>query len=459
MAKPQHTLPVTTGDRLELTVETQGASGDGICRHQGYTLFVPGGLPGDKVLGEIAKTTPRFGVAQVIEMLTPSPDRVEPPCPVFARCGGCKLQNYAYEKQMRFKMQVVTDALERIAKIAPPDDIEVVPAARPYGYRNKASFAVAGRAGQPQLGFFSEGTHAVADSPSCDILHPAINEAKEWIRLLLAKHRISIYDEKKHRGFFRGLVIRHSESTRDTLVGLVTAKGKFPGPFFNDLKNPEFIQRFQVQGIVQNLNLKDTNVILGERTRALWGQNAFTERLGGLTFQLSLGSFFQVNTEQTEALYGLLERWLLPGEGTILDAYCGSGGIALWLANKGRRVLGVEEFGPAVEDAKKSAELNAITSCEFVKGTVEEILPALPEEDAPQTVIVDPPRKGCSELALNAIQRLAPKQILYVSCNPSTLARDLALLTDYKIANLAVVDLFPQTQHVETLVSLIRDKD
>ncbi len=457
MAKPQHSLPVAKGDRLELEVETQGASGDGICRHEGYTLFLPDALPGDRVLAEIEKTTPRFGVARVAEMRTPSPHRIEPPCPVFAHCGGCKLQHFAYEQQIKFKQQVVLDALERIGKIAPPRNIETVPAARAYGYRNKASFAVAGNAGAPLLGFFAEGTHAVADSPTCDILHPAINEAKEWIRLLLAKHRISLYDEKKHKGFLRGLMIRHSERTKDTLVGLVTAKGKFPGPFFNDLKNPEFLKRFQVTGIVQNLNDKNTNVILGERSRALWGKNAFTERLDDLTFQLSLGSFFQVNTEQTERLYELLQRWLLPGEGAVLDAYCGSGAIALWLANKGRRVIGIEEFAPAVADAKASAALNGISNCEFVKGTVETVLPALPEDDTPETVIVDPPRKGCSETALNAILRLAPRQILYVSCNPATLARDLAHLKGYQIERLAVVDLFPQTQHVETLVSLIRE--
>jgi len=347
MAKPKSIIPVKTGDRLELTIETQGSSGDGISRHEGYTLFVPGSLPGDRILGEISKTTPRFGIVKVLERLTLSESRIAPPCPVFPECGGCKLQDLRYDQQMQFKVGVVTDSLRHIAKIPPPEDIKTLPAERPYHYRNKGSFAVSLKDKKLEIGFYRQGTHEVADSDSCDILLAPINGAKEWVRELLEKHRVHIYDEKTRKGFLRGIVIRHSETTLETLIGFITTKGRFSKPFMEELKNSKNLERFHVAGVVQNLNEQNTNIILGSQSRLLWGKTYFTDQLDGLKFRLSLGSFFQVNSPQSVKLYKVIQNWAESGEGKILDAYCGSGGISLWLARAGLPVVGIEEFAPA----------------------------------------------------------------------------------------------------------------
>lgn len=456
MAKPSHTIPVKVGDQLELTVETQGSSGDGICRHEGYTLFVPDGLPGDKVKGEISKVTPRFGVAQVVERLEASPHRVEPPCPVFSECGGCKLQDLHYDQQMAFKVRVVSEALEHIGKITPPDPIKTLPAERPFNYRNKGSFAVALKEKKLQVGFYQQGTHEVADSATCDILLSPINEVKEHIRALVEKHKVLIYSEKWKKGLLRGIIVRHSEATSETLIGFVTTKGRLPNPFMKELTNPEFTERFHVTGIVQNLNDRDTNAIFGKNTRTLWGKDRFADELDGLKFNLSLGSFMQVNSQQATKLYETIGQWVTPGKGKVLDAYCGSGGISLWLARAGLSVIGIEEFPDAIENAKESAQLNGIATCEFLTGTVEKHLPKIVEAENIDTVIVDPPRKGCSDEVVQSILKIAPEQIVYVSCNPATLARDLKNMEPYRIEDMVVVDMFPQTQHVETAVLLKR---
>ncbi len=456
MAKTKSIIPVKTGDRLELTIETQGSSGDGICRHQGYTLFVPGSLPGDRVMGEISKTTTRFGVVRVLERLQPSEFRIAPPCPVFPECGGCKLQDLRYDRQMQFKVGVVTDSLRHIGRMTPPETIRTLPADRPYHYRNKGSFAVSLKNKKLEIGFYRQGTHEVADSDSCDILLAPINGVKEWIRGLLEKHRVHIYDEKTRKGFLRGIVVRHSETTLETLIGFVTTKGRFSKPFMEELQDSKNLQRFHVVGVVQNLNEQNTNIILGQQTRLLWGKSYFTDQLDGLKFRLSLGSFFQVNSPQSVKLYKVIQEWAKPGDGKVLDAYCGSGGISLWLARAGLQVVGIEEFAPAIEDAKESAKMNGIESCEFLSGTVEKHLPRFTEGETIDTVIVDPPRKGCSEKVINSLLKISPERIIYVSCNPSTLARDLSRMDSYHIEDMVVIDMFPQTQHVETAVLLRR---
>ena len=455
MAKLKLNIPVKRGDRLELDVETLASSGDGLCRHEGYTLFTPGGVPGDKVLGKVIKITPRFGVVDVLKRIELSKDRIDPPCPVFFKCGGCKFQDLNYEKQLQFKVQVVKDSLQRIAGLDTPENIKTIPADSGYEYRNKGSFAIQGKGGKPAIGFYAEGSHNIADSTTCDILLPAINDTKEWIRQLLIKHDISIYNESNYRGLLRGLIIRHSTSTGETLVGLVTYKGRFPRGFLTDLTQEKVLKQLGIVGMIQNTNLKNTNVILGNENRVLWGKNHFTEKLGELTFHLSLGSFFQIHSKQAEKLYSLISQWTEKAEDqTIIDAYSGSGGIALWLAKQGRNVIGIEKYEPAMEDAKLSAENNGLSNCQFLTGTVEEHAITL---DKPiHTFIVDPPRKGCSETVIQTLLESKPEQIIYVSCNPSTLARDLERLEEYKVQEIRVIDMFPQTQHIETAILAIR---
>lgn len=453
MAKLKLNIPVKKGDRLELDVETLASSGDGLCRHEGYTLFAPGGLPGDRVLGKVIKITPRFGVVDILKRIELSKDRVDPPCPVFFKCGGCKFQDLSYEKQLAFKVQVVKDSLQRIAHIETSGEIEIIPADAEYQYRNKGSFAVQGKGGKPQIGFYAVGSHDIADSTVCDILLPRINETKEWLRQLVEKHDISIYQERHFRGLLRGLIIRHSPSTGETLVGLVTYKGRFPRGFLAELSQEDNLKKLGIVGLIQNINMQNTNVILGPENRVLWGKNRYRENLGGLDFHLSLGSFFQVHSQQAEKLYTLIDQWTGEGQ-TVIDAYSGSGGIALWLAKQGRNVIGIEKFASAMEDARLSAESNGLSNCRFLTGTVEEHVPTL--DETVHTFIVDPPRKGCSDEVIQALLEAKPEQIIYVSCNPSTLARDLERLDGYRIRDIRAIDMFPQTQHVETAVRLTK---
>ena len=455
MAKRKLNIPVKRGDRLELDVETLASSGDGLCRHSGYTLFTPGGLPGDRIRGKVIKTTPRFGVVDVFERMQLSKDRIDPPCPVFYKCGGCKFQDLSYEKQLEFKIQVVRDSINRIGGIELPKKIEAFAAEQQYHYRNKGSFAVQGKTSDPKIGFYSEGSHNVADSAVCGILLEPINKTKEWLRYLLKKNQISIYHEEHHRGLVRGLVIRHSESTGETLVGLVTNEGRFPRNFLVELTKENELKKLGIVGLIQNINPQTTNVILGKENKILWGEKRFTDKLDNLNFHLSLGSFFQIHSAQTLTLYNLIHNWVEHAqEKTIVDAYSGSGGIALWLAAKGKNVVAIEQFEPAMEDARLSAKTNGINNCQFLTGNAEELVPRVASEEKVHTFIIDPPRKGCSESVLKTLIKSKPEQIIYISCNPSTLARDLERLEGYHIHDLRIVDMFPQTQHIETAVLL-----
>ena len=251
------------------------------------------------------------------------------------------------------------------------------------------------------------------------------------------------------------MIIRHSASTGETLVGLVTYKGRFPRGFLAELTQEDHLKKLGIVGLIQNINMQNTNVILGSEERVLWGKNRYRENLGGLNFHLSLGSFFQVHSEQAEKLYTLISQWTEESQ-TVVDAYSGSGGIALWLAKQGRDVVGIEKFAPAMEDARLSAESNGLSNCRFLTGTVEEHAPAL--DETPHTFIVDPPRKGCSETVIQTLIDTHPQQIIYISCNPSTLARDLERLDGHRIRDIQLIDMFPQTQHVEIAVRLTRKR-
>ncbi len=453
VAKNTFQIPVKVRDRIELNVENLASSGDGVCHFQGYTLFVPSGLPGDRVRVSVTKTTPRFGVTQIMQVLEPSPQRVEPSCKVFWDCGGCKLQHLDYEQQMEFKVQTVRDALERIGKIALDVDIESVAAESPYHYRNKGSFALGHRRGKPSIGFYKEGTHDVVDSNTCDTLLEPINAIKEWIRSIMQQSRLSIYHEKNHKGLLRGIVIRHSPETKQSLLGLITTTGDFPERFPEQLLHKKSLIDLGIVGVVRNINNFKTNVIFGNKTETMWGQDFITDKLGDLEFQLSLTSFFQINPFQSVKLYDCIKEWVLQKPGEVLDAYCGNGGISLWLAKAGIGVTGVDDSAASIADAKESAKRNDLPNCRFVEGTLEKHL----EEhgiDPQCTLIVDPPRKGCSEQVMDGIIKSGVERMIYVSCNPATLARDLARLTDHTIRAIKVIDMFPQTAHVETAVLL-----
>ncbi|CCQ89317.1 putative enzyme [Nitrospina gracilis 3/211] len=457
LAKQKLEIPVHVGDDVELEVESLASSGDGVTHHHGYTLFVPHTLPQDRVKARITKTTKRFGVTRVIKRLHSTPDRVDAPCAVFPECGGCKIQDWDYSKQMEFKVRQVQDALAHVGGLNVAVGIDPVPADQPLHYRNKANYAIEKRGKKPSIGFYRQGTHHVVDHVECHTLMEPITAIKEWLRGLIESHSLSIYNERRHTGFLRGLVVRHSAATGEALVGLVTTHGEFSRKFMDDLTDEARLKSFGIQGVIHNINRSKTNVILGHENITLWGQDFFREKLGELEFHLSLPSFFQINPYQSVKLYGIVQSWVEGTDGSVLDAYCGNGGISLWLAKAGCEVVGIDSAASNIEDAEQSAHLNGITTCRFLNMPLERAFQLKEELAAVKTVVLDPPRKGCSQEVVTGILEMKPDRIIYVSCNPATLARDLALMQGYAVRAIKVIDMFPQTQHVETAVLLERE--
>src|SRR3972149_386066 len=457
MAKPKFKIPVKCGEKFELSVEDIASSGDGISHYKGYTLFVPQTVKGDRVFVEVIKTTPRFGVTRPIKLITHSTDRIEPECPIYFECGGCQLQHIKYDEQMEFKKKAVKDSLERIGKIKLEFKPEIIPARQPFFYRNKGIFSLKRTRKGLKVGFFAKGTHNVVDIKNCPVLLEPINKIKEAIRRSIENKNVSVYNELYHKGFLRSLIIRQSAKTKEILIGLVTTEGNFDSSFIQDIAeiNVTLKGNYKLVGIVQNINTLKTNVILGTENRLLWGRDYLNESLGGINYQLSLASFFQINPYQTETLLKTVEEMLTGVKGTILDTYCGIGSMTLRLAKHFDSVIGIEENETAIENALKSAERNGIKNCSFLAGTTERYLKNFEETSDIGAIILNPPRKGCSEEVLNSILKIKPEKIVYVSCNPSTLSRDLNKLSQiYEIKKVKVIDMFPQTVHMETVVLL-----
>jgi 23S rRNA (uracil1939-C5)-methyltransferase len=451
----KNNIPVKIGDQIELVVEAMASSGDGIARHDGYTIFLPSGILLDRVKAEISKTTPRFANAKIIEIIQSSSFRATPPCPVFPHCGGCRFQDLNYEQQMEFKVKTVSDALRRIGGIEPSIEIKPFPADNPWSYRNRARFSISKSKGKINLGFLSRGSHQIVDSHQCGILIDPINEIKEWLRTILQENDISIFDSRRRKGFLGGLVIHHSESTGESIIGFLTTRGHFSKTVKAAICNPQMLEKFGIVGAIQTISPRKTTITPNGENRVLWGQSYLKEKLNDVTWKLSLGSFFQVNPKQTIKLYDLVRNWACQDlNNLVVDAFCGNGGISLWLAKAGLHVLGIEESKLAVNDARESAKLSEFQNCQFLAGKAEDHLTNLQTDKPIGTIIVDPPRQGCSPKVVQSIIDIAPKQIIYVSCNPATLARDLAKLNSYQIQDICVVDMFPQTQHVETAVLL-----
>ena len=450
-------IPVKTGDQIELVVEAMASSGDGICRHDGYTIFLPSGILQDRVVAEIIKTAPRFATAKTKEIVQSSPFRETPPCPVFPICGGCRFQDLTYDQQMKFKINTVFDALRRIGGIETSVEIQSKPADKPWLYRNRARFSIHKNKGKINIGFLRRGSHQVVDSNQCGILIDPINDIKEWIRLILQDHDISIFDSRRRKGFLGGLVIHHSESTGESLIGFLTTRGNFSKKLISSICDPDMLKKFGIVGVLQTISPRKTIITPKGENRVLWGQAYLSEKLNEISWRLSLGSFFQVNPKQTKKLYDQVRDWACQTTNNlVVDVFCGNGGISLWLAKAGLHVLGIEESELAVDDARESAKLNDFQHCQFLAGKAETHLKNLQTDKPIGTVIVDPPRQGCSSEVVQAIIDIAPKRIIYVSCNPATLARDLAKLNSYTIQDISVIDMFPQTQHVETAVHLSR---
>lgn len=439
---------------FEIEITGQTHEGLGVGRVDGMAVFVQGAIAGEKVVAKVIKVLKTYAVARIEAFIEKSPDRAEPFCPVYKRCGGCNLQHMSYERTLQFKRQAVIDSLERIGGMA---GIQVMPAIgmeTPRRYRNKAQYPVGLGDNGPLAGFFAPRSHEIINAAECGIQHPVSDLVKNTVLEFIKANHIPVYDEITHKGLIRHIVVKVGFATGEVMVLLVSTSPSMP-------KQDRLISflRERIPGlksIVLNVNDKPGNVILGTRNITLYGEDAISDKLGDLTFEISPLSFYQTNPAQTLVLYNkAIEYAGLTGKETVFDLYCGIGTISLFAARKAKRVIGVETVPEAVEAARRNAAINSIGNAEFYSGNAEDVVPELYRQGMKaDVVIVDPPRKGCDEVLLKTLIEMAPECIVYVSCNPSTLARDMKVLhgSGYEAKEVQPVDMFPWTNHVECVV-------
>ena len=451
---------VQKGQEMELDITGLGSTGEGVGRFRDIAVFVPGALTGERVRASAAFIKKNFIVGKLLEIITSSPDRVTPACPVYESCGGCQLQHLSYEAELKEKREQVKAALERIGHLR---DIKVMPtigSEHPLYYRNKMQFPVAGRKGSLQIGCFALNTHRVINVTDCCIQKQKNNEIAAVVREWMKQYKIQPYDEDKGTGMIRHIMGRVGVHTGEIMVCLVTARDNVP-------RLKELVKMLKaaipgVKSVVQNVNKRNTNVILGEKTKLVAGEPTIKDKIGSLKFNISAQSFFQVNSEQAEKLYNTALAFAeLKGTETVVDLYCGTGTITLFMAQKAKRALGIEIVPSAIRDAKKNAVANHVENADFLLGDAAVEMPKLAAGGMrPDVVILDPPRAGCEERVLEAIVKVKPKRVVYVSCNPATLARDLAYLNErgFAIDKVQPCDMFSRTHHVETVVLLTRKK-
>ncbi|TYS17009.1 23S rRNA (uracil(1939)-C(5))-methyltransferase RlmD [Rossellomorea vietnamensis] len=444
--------PVNKNDYIEdAYFEDLTHDGNGVTKVDGYPLFVPNALPGERGKVKVVKASKNYGFGKLVELHEESQYRQEPPCPIYHQCGGCQVQHISYEGQLKAKEKHVRDVMARIGKLPEVPVHPTLGMEDPWRYRNKAAVPVGEREGGLVAGFYQQRSHEIIDMDRCIIQHEKNDEIVQKVKEICQKYGIRPYNEEKHRGTLRHIMSRYGYQTGEVMVVLVTRTADLPN---KDRIVEEIVGSIEgVKSVIQNVNSKKTNVIMGDQTNVLWGEEVIYDYIGDVKFAISARSFYQVNPDQTKVLYEkALEYADLSGDENVIDAYCGIGTISLFLAQKAKKVYGVEIVPQAIEDAKKNAELNGFTNTEFEAGPAEVVIPRWYEEGIKADVlVVDPPRKGCDEALLNTILEMKPRKVVYVSCNPATLARDLRVLEDggYKTLEVQPVDMFPQTMHVE----------
>lgn len=449
--------PVTLHQQYEIAIRSLGHSGEGVGSKDDFTVFVPGALVGEVVLAKITLVKKNYAVGSLVRVIAPSEERVEPVCPIYEACGGCQLQHLSYDGQLIAKRQQVVDALQRIGKQTALTVHPTLGASSPWLYRNKMQFPVGEKKGRTVIGCYAKGSHDIIATENCHIQMDANNHIAQAASKILTELKIPAYREKDDRGVVRHIIGRVGAGGQAMAV-IVTKTKTLP-------KAEEFVARLREEvpalvSIMHNINPKRTNVILGQETNCLWGQKTIQDGIGKLMFDISAQSFFQVHTAQADVLYQKALAYAdLNGNETVIDAYCGTGTISLFLAQKAKKVYGIEIVAPAIRDAKKNAEANRITNAEFLVGDAVEVMPRLYEQGVrADVVVVDPPRSGCDPIVLETFARMNPERIVYVSCNPASLARDIAVLDElgYRAEEVQPVDMFPQTSHVESVALLRR---
>jgi 23S rRNA (uracil1939-C5)-methyltransferase len=445
-------------DLVTLHITDLGSSGEGIGKVDGFTLFVKDALIGDVIQAKVIKVKKSYGYGRLVEVLTPSPYRVEARCAQARACGGCQIQPLSYEKQLAYKENKVRELLERVGKVQDYVMEPIIGMEEPWYYRNKAQFPVGrNKDGDIITGFYAGRTHSIVPVEECFIQHPMNQQLMDTVRRWMKMYQISSYNETAHTGLVRHIFTRIGKYTGEIMVCLVINGSKVP----HEKELVEVLKDIPgMTSICLNMNREKTNVILGNRVRWLWGREYITDKIGEVVYRISPLSFFQVNPVQTQKLYGTaLEYAGLTGKETVWDLYCGIGTISLFLAQHAKKVCGVEIVPQAIDDARENARLNCIENAEFFVGKAEEVLPEAYEKNGvyADVIVVDPPRKGCDEKLLQCMVSMAPERIVYVSCDPATLARDLRILEEsgYKVQKVRCVDMFPQGVHIETVVKLV----
>ena len=438
-----------------------GQGGVGIGKFEGFTVFVDGGLVKDKIKVKITKSKKNYAVGDIVEIIEPSPYRVERKCSKELKdCGGCQIQELDYQEQLNIKTNEVKQVISRIGKL---EDVVVHPALgmeEPFRYRNKAQFPIQKVDGSPVIGFYKKKSHDIIPTDECIIQHDVNDKIIKIIKTYIRAYKVSVYDEKTHTGVLRHLVTKVGFTSKEVMVVLVANGRKLP--YLNELASvlKENIPGFKT--LVVNVNREKTNVILGNENRVIYGDGKINDNIGDLVFEISPLSFFQVNPVQTEVLYNKALEYAALGENdTVFDIYCGIGTISLFLAQRAKKVYGIEIVEEAIKDAKRNAEINNLDNVEFYVGKAEDVVPKMYKQGKrANVVVVDPPRKGCDEKVLDTIVSMQPDRVVYVSCNPSTLARDLAYLNEkgYKSLEVQPVDMFPHSVHIENVALIVKDK-
>ncbi|MGL4656806.1 MAG: 23S rRNA (uracil(1939)-C(5))-methyltransferase RlmD [Sarcina sp.] len=446
-----------------LDIISQGYDGEGVAKvEDNFPIFVEGTLAGEKVKVKIVKVKKKFAYGKLIEIIEKSPKRVEMKCE-HKISGGCNMQHYSYDAQLDFKFNRVKECVSRIGKL--DESIVKYPLGmeHPYKYRNKVQLPIGLKNGKVSIGFFAARSHEIMDMESCiiqdEVADKVISLTRDWVK----KHNIKPYNidgEYDETGILRHIMIRRGFKTNEVMVVIVTNGKELP-------YKEEFIKMITdnidgIKSIIQNINSNKTNVILGLENITLWGEDTISDYIGEFRFNISPLSFFQVNPVQTEVLYSkALEYANLAGEETVIDAYCGTGTITLFLSKKAKKVYGVEIIEPAIENARINAKVNNVDNAEFFVGEAEVVIPNLISDGVRADVIMlDPPRKGCDIKLLDAITSVGVEKIVYVSCDPSTLGRDLAILSErgYKTQEVQPVDMFPHTPHIENVALLVKER-
>ena len=445
---------------IELNITSLTSDGDGVGRAGEMVFFVPNTAVGDTIRAKVLKVKKNVGFARVEEIITPSPDRVTPDCPVSFSCGGCVYRHISYAAECRAKRQKVIDAITRIGKLDASLVKDIIPSENIDGYRNKAMIPVGlNRDGEVVMGYYARHSHHIMHCLRCRLSPPVFNEIIEDVYGFLRHRPALIYTPQNRRGI-RHIYLRYAESSGDVMFCVIAGSRHFDDDtlLYDSLKE----KYPQIKSIVVNVNAEDTNVILGKHTYTVYGGDTITDTLCGLRFEIAPAAFYQINRSQAERLYEKAKEYAdLSRNETLLDLYCGAGTIGLSMADQCKKLIGVEIIPEAIENAKRNAEQNGITNARFLCGDASQAAEQLRKEGIrPDVIVVDPPRKGLTSELIDTIVQTSPDRVVYVSCDPATLARDLKLFTEknYSVKEITPFDLFPRTGHVENVCLMSREK-